>query len=206
MCSSFSVANRRPLPAVLPPGNEACTAEPVGTVRLGPKATRVVFSFLPTPSAGMCHLSWNSHFKARGTARLCGSSRASQALCSFHTHTGGVPRPGREPCAHSGASARGSVAAAQCGPLSPRPRALPYPSAGPYALVRDAGIRGLPPTLQTQFWLSPVGAWSLAGPGPGCFAAGRLEDGGCVCTREHGSWGEGLREQGAPGRVPDGWH
>lgn len=199
MCSSLSVANRRPLPAVLPLVPLVLNPRGTGPVQqslwgLSRQARRPhgwSFHSCPLHLLGVCHLSWKSHFKARGTARLCGSSRASQALCSFQTHTGGGPRPGREPCAHSGASARGSVAAVQCGPLSPRPRALPYPSAGPHALVRDAGSRGLLPTLQTQFWLSPVGAWNLAGPGPGCFAAGRLEDGGCMCTREHSSWGRG---------------
>lgn len=193
-------------PGAEPPGNGACTAEPLGTVPSGPKATWVVFSFLPTPSARSV-----SSFVEKSLQ----SPWDSQALWLLP----GFPGPLLIPDPHRGwAEAWPRAVCPQWSQCSRQRRCravwTPVPPASGSSL--SLGWASCLGERCWQPWASPHS------PDPVLALA-------CGCLEPCGSWawllccgtfggrgmhvhagaqfmGEGLREQGALGCVPDGWH
>lgn len=181
---------RQTLPAVWPPVLNLLGTGPVrltlqGPCRSGPKATRVPFSSLPARPAlcaGVYHLSYKSHFRARGTARLCASSRASQAPCLFRPHLG-APRAGREPCTHRGASAWCRVLQRGMDPCPPGLRPFPIPRLGLAHQGEMLAAVGFTPTSRPS---SGSRRWVLGTRrvlGLASSPQGRLEDGRCMWMR-----------------------
>lgn len=192
----------RVVPGAEPPGSRARTSDPAGTVLFRPEGHTGAL-FVPAHSAHC--VCWRVPSFLEKSLQSPWDGQALRLLLGF---PGPLPIPATPEVCRGLAESRVPTVELVFDAVSlqhsmdtcpPWPPALPDPLAGPCTSVRDAGRCGLHPNLQTQFWLSLVGAWNPAAPGPSRLATrtfGGREvhvDAGAQFTRRgaEGAWSTG---------------